>query len=46
MIRVGVAVEASKTYRWHRNRGIYCVRRDEPGGCPFTGQAVPGVEAA
>jgi hypothetical protein len=35
-----------KTYRRHQNRRIYCVCRDELGGYPFTGQAVPGVEAA
>jgi len=26
--------------------GCWCVLRDESGGCPFTGRAVSGVEAA
>src|SRR6188472_2519109 len=40
------AVEASKRFRRHRNRGSCFIPRDEPGGRPCTGQAVPGVEAA
>jgi hypothetical protein len=40
------AVEASKRFRRHRNRGSCFIPRDEPGGCPCIGQAVPGVEAA
>ena len=36
----------------HRNllddikTGVWCVLRDEPGGCPLTGQVVSGVEVA
>jgi hypothetical protein len=26
--------------------GVSMQSRDEPGGCPFTGQAVSGIEAA
>src|SRR6266511_3088685 len=35
-----------KKLRRHRNRGPWVTLRDEPGGYPCTGQAVPGVEAA
>ena len=34
-----------KQSRWHQNRGAWG-SRDEPGGCPCTGQAVSGMEAA
>src|SRR4051794_9249233 len=41
------AVEASLAKsRWHRKRGVWLFSRDEPGGCPMTGQVVPGVKAA
>src|SRR4051794_1178213 len=41
------AVEASLAKsRWHRKRGVWLFSCDEPGGCPMTGQAVPGVKAA
>ena len=41
------AVEASLAKsRWHRKRGVWLFFRDQPGGCPMTGQAVPGVKAA
>jgi hypothetical protein len=43
---VGVAVEASKVQRRHRNPGSLHYPGDKPGGSPSTGQAVPGVEAA
>jgi hypothetical protein len=33
-------------FRRHQNRGRMCVFRDEPGGYPFTGRAVSGVEVA
>jgi hypothetical protein len=26
--------------------GVWCESRDEPGGCPSTGQAVSGVEVS
>src|SRR3954447_7942141 len=29
----------------HQNRGLAVGSRDEPGGCPPTGQAVSGMEA-
>ena len=35
-----------KVFRRHRNRGSCLFLRDEPGGCPFIGQVVSGVEAA
>ena len=41
------AVEASLAKsRWHRKRGVWLFPCDEPGGCPMTGQVVPGVKAA
>jgi hypothetical protein len=41
------AVEASLAQtKWHRKRGVWLFPRDEPGGVPITGQAVPGVKAA
>jgi hypothetical protein len=33
-------------YRWHRNRRFLGFLREKPGGCPCSGQVVPGVEAA
>ena len=31
--------------RWHQNQGLALQSWDEPGGCPLTGQVVPGMEA-
>ena len=43
---MGVVVEASKSFRWHQNQRSCFKLWDRPGGCPLTGQVVPGVEAA
>ena len=41
-----IAAEVSSfNFRWHQNVG-FLYSRDEPGGYPFTGQAVPGAEVA
>ena len=44
--RKTIAVEASKPRQMTSKPGRWCVRRDEPGGCPSIGQAVSGVEVA
>jgi hypothetical protein len=45
-VRLGVVVEASKGFRWHRNRGFSLPRGMSLAGARVPGQAVPGVEAA
>ena len=45
-IRKTTAAEASKHSQMTSEPGRRCVFRDEPGGCPFTGQAVSGAEEA
>ena len=38
--------EASKLFSDDIKTGVWCVLRDEPGGCPLIGQVVSGVEVA
>jgi hypothetical protein len=42
----GVVVEASKAFQMASKPGVSLAPWDEPGGCPFIGQVVPGAEAA
>ena len=44
--RKTTTAEASKLFQTASELGRWCVSRDEPGGYPFTGQAVPGAEVA
>ena len=40
----GIAVEVSlPKSRWHQNRGVCGLSRDQPGGCPLIGRAVSGT---
>ena len=41
----GIAVDVSLLNKVTSKPGCSRSARDEPGGCPFTGQVVPGMEA-
>ena len=39
-----IAVEVSlPKSKWHQNRGVCGLSRDQPGGCPLIGRAVSGT---
>ena len=43
--RKRIAVDVSKRNQMASKPGCHLRSRDEPGGCPFTGQVVSGMEA-